>query len=141
MYTLVETEIGTIASDWKVAPLESICEPPQYGYTASAQEEGDVRFLRITDITNSGVNWPSVPFCECPPELLGKYRLACGDIVFARIGATTGKSYLIKNPPPSVFASYLIRVRARSEIDPGFLSYFFRSHAYWRQVNAQKNAT
>jgi type I restriction enzyme S subunit len=39
-----------------------------------------------------------------------------------------------------VFASYLIRVRARSEIDPGFLSYFFRSDAYWRQVNAQKNA-
>jgi hypothetical protein len=35
------------------------------------------------------------PFCKCPPELLQKYRLACGDIVFARIGATTGKSYLV----------------------------------------------
>jgi type I restriction enzyme, S subunit len=140
MSALVETEIGTIASEWKVATLESICEPPQYGYTASAEEEGNVRFLRITDITDSGVNWTSVPFCECPPELVGKYRLACGDIVFARIGATTGKSYLIKNPPPSVFASYLIRVRAKAEIDAGFLSYFFRSDAYWRQVNAQKNA-
>jgi type I restriction enzyme S subunit len=139
MSTLVETEIGTIASDWKVAPLEAICEPPQYGYTASAEETGNVHFLRITDITDSGVNWPSVPFCDCPTELLGKYRLACGDIVFARIGATTGKSYLIKNPPPAVFASYLIRLRAKFEIDPGFLSHFFRSDAYWHQVNA-KNA-
>jgi type I restriction enzyme, S subunit len=69
-----------------------------------------------------------------------KYRLASGDIVFARIGATTGKSYLITEPPPSVFASYLIRVRARCGIDPAFLSKFFHSDAYWRQVNAQKNA-
>lgn len=140
MDTLVETEIGTIAPDWKVAPLEYICEPPEYGYTASAETKGNVRFLRITDITDSGVNWLTVPFCECPPDVLGKYRLACGDIVFARIGATTGKSYLITNPPPSVFASYLIRVRAKCEIDPTFLSQFFRSDAYWRQVNAQKNA-
>jgi type I restriction enzyme S subunit len=140
MSALVKTEIGTIAPEWKVASLESICEPPQYGYTASAQEEGNIRFLRITDITDSGVNWPTVPFCECPPEVVGKYWLACGDIVFARIGATTGKSYLIKNPPPAVFASYLIRVRTKSEVDPGFLSDFFRSDAYWRQVDAQKNA-
>jgi type I restriction enzyme S subunit len=140
MSVLTETEIGTIAPDWKVEPLERVCEPPQYGYTASAEDKGNVRFLRITDITESGVEWPTVPFCECPAELLNKYRLASGDIVFARIGATTGKSYLITNPPPSVFASYLIRVRAKKEIDPSFLSQFFRSVAYWRQVDAQKNA-
>jgi type I restriction enzyme S subunit len=140
MTALIETEIGTIAPGWKVAPLNEVCEPPQYGYTASAEEKGNVRFLRITDITDSGVKWPTVPFCECPPELLDKYRLASGDIVFARIGATTGKSYLIMNPPPSVFASYLIRVRAKPTLDPAFLSQFFRSAAYWRQIDAQKNA-
>ena len=136
----IPTEIGTIAADWRIAPLDAVCEPPQYGFTASAEAKGKVRFLRITDITDSGVKWPTVPFCECPEEELGKYRLASGDIVFARIGATTGKSYLITNPPPSVFASYLIRVRTKREIDPIFLSQFFRSDAYWRQVDAQKNA-
>ena len=140
MSALIETEIGTIAPDWKVEPLAKVCEPPQYGFTASAEEQGNVRFLRITDITDSGVKWPTVPFCECPTELLNKYLLASGDIVFARIGATTGKSHLITNPPPCVFASYLIRVRAKPEIDPAFLSQFFRSVAYWRQVDAQKNA-
>jgi type I restriction enzyme S subunit len=140
MIALLETEIGTIGPDWKVEPLARVCEPPQYGFTASAEEQGNVRFLRITDITDSGVKWPTVPFCECPAELLNKYLLASGDIVFARIGATTGKSYLISNPPPCVFASYLIRVRAKEEIDPVFLSQFFRSVAYWRQVDARKNA-
>ena len=136
----IPTEIGMIAADWRIAPLDAVCEPPQYGFTASAEAKGNVRFLRITDITDSGVKWPTVPFCECPEKELGKYRLAPGDIVFARIGATTGKSYLITNPPPSVFASYLIRVRAKPEIYPEFLSQFFRSDAYWRQVDAQKNA-
>jgi type I restriction enzyme S subunit len=140
MSALLETEIGTIGPDWKVEQLARVCEPPQYGFTASAEEQGNVRFLRITDITDSGVKWPTVPFCECPAELLNKYLLASGDIVFARIGATTGKSYLISNPPPCVFASYLIRVRAKEEIDPVFLSQFFRSVAYWRQVDAQKSA-
>ena len=140
MGTLVETEIGTIAPDWKVARLEEICESPQYGYTASAADEGTVRLLRITDITDSGIDWLTVPFCECPAEIVEKYLLACGDIVFARIGATTGKSLMITDPPPSVFASYLIRVRAKRDIDPRFLSQFFRSDAYWQQVNAQKNA-
>jgi type I restriction enzyme, S subunit len=140
MSTLVGTEIGTIAPEWRIAPLSEVCEPPQYGYTASAEEKGNVRFLRITDIRNSGVEWLNVPFCHCPTELLEKYRLASGDIVFARIGATTGKSYLIKDPPLSVFASYLIRVRAKPEIDPAFLSQFFRSPGYWCQVDAQKNA-
>jgi len=140
MDSLVETEIGTIAPQWRVAPLEDICESPQYGYTASAAEVGNVRFLRITDITAGGVNWSTVPFCECPEEVAARYRLACGDVVFARIGATTGKSFLITNPPPAIFASYLIRVRAKRDIDAIFLSQFFRSDAYWRQVNEQKNA-
>jgi type I restriction enzyme, S subunit len=140
MSSQVETETSVLPNGWTEETLEKLCEPPQYGYTASASESGNVRFLRITDITDSGVNWQTVPFCECPLELLEKYRLTSGDIVFARIGATTGKSYLISDPPPSVFASYLIRVRAKEKIDPPFLSNFFRSESYWRQINAQKNA-
>ena len=139
MSSLIETEIGTISADWRVCTLEEVCEPPQYGYTASAEEKGSVRFLRITDITELGVNWGTVPFCNCPEKDLSKYHLAYGDIVFARIGATTGKSYLITDPPPSVFASYLIRVRPKKEIDSTYLSHFFRSKAYWQQIDSQKD--
>jgi hypothetical protein len=122
MTQLIDTDIGTIASDWKVLTLKEMCEHPQYGYTASAEDTGNARFLRITDITDSGVKWETVPFCECPEDSIERYLLKSGDIVFARIGATTGKSYLITDPPRSVFASYLIRVRCKEGIDPDFLS-------------------
>ena len=39
------------------------------------------------------------------------FKVEKGDLVFARTGATTGKSFLINNCPPAVYASYLIRVQ------------------------------
>ena len=83
-----------------------------YGYTESASaEKVGPHFLRITDIQDNGVDWDTVPYCPIDASDLPKYRLTDGDIVFARTGATTGKSYLVSNPPESVFASYLIRVQ------------------------------
>jgi len=135
-----QTEIGPIACDWELTDLATIAEPPQYGFTATASETGNTRFLRITDIEDWRINWSSVPYCTCPEEKLEKYLLRSGDIVFARIGATTGKSTLVTNPPNAVFASYLIRVRTKARINACFLSHFFQSHGYWRQIEANKNA-
>ncbi|NAS88740.1 hypothetical protein C4E24_03230 [ANME-1 cluster archaeon AG-394-G21] len=131
-----ETEIGLVPESWEVVNLIAVCEKPQYGFTDSASKEGNAQFLRITDITEFGVKWNEVPYCNCPDYK--KYELKNGDIVFARIGATTGKSYLIKNPPKSVYASYLIRVRCRDEILPEFLINYFETEQYWSQINARK---
>ena len=131
-----ETEIGLVPESWDVVNLIAVCEKPQYGFTDSASKEGNAQFLRITDITEFGVKWNEVPYCNCPDYK--KYKLKNGDIVFARIGATTGKSYLIKNPPKSVYASYLIRVRCRDEILPEFLITYFETEQYWSQINARK---
>lgn len=138
---LQETEIGTISPDWKVVPLSEVAENPQYGLTAKAAKSGDVQFLRITDITSRGVNWETVPFCSASINKIDPCRLKPGDIVFARIGATTGKSYLISDPPEAVFASYLIRVRAGEKLDPSFLIHYFQSAGYWKQVDANKHAS
>jgi len=138
---LRETEIGTIAPDWKVVPLSEVAENPQYGLTAKAAKSGNVQFLRITDITSRGVNWETVPFCSASKKKIDPCRLKSGDIVFARIGATTGKSYLISDPPDAVFASYLIRVRAGDKLDPSFLIHYFQSGGYWKQVDANKHAS
>lgn len=131
-----QTEIGLVPESWEVVELGEICEKPQYGFTDSASAHGNARFLRITDITEFGVNWDGVPFCNCADFL--KYELKNGDIVFARIGATTGKSYLINNPPKSVYASYLIRIRCKEEILPEFLIYYFASEKYWKQIDSTK---
>jgi type I restriction enzyme S subunit len=97
--------------------------------------------LRITDIDLSSgkVNWLNVPYCKINDKNLEKYKLKKGDIVFARIGATTGKTSLIKNPPDSVFASYLIRYVCNHDlICPDYLFYFTQTNRYWMQVQKGK---
>ena len=118
--------------------LNDLSQSIMYGHTASAIKEcSGVKFLRITDIQKGAVNWDSVPYCECSNKVIEKYSLQKGDIVFARTGATTGKSYLIKSSPEkTIFASYLIRVRPNDKVDPKFLARFFETPNYWNQIQA-----
>ena len=120
---------------WHLKGVAEISEKPQYGYTQSAQDEPiGPKFLRITDIQDRQVNWETVPFCFCDEKELKKYRLEPGDIVFARSGATTGKTFLVEECPEAVFASYLIRLKVREGIVPAYVYWFFQSPYYWRQV-------
>ncbi|MBX3350100.1 MAG: restriction endonuclease subunit S [Nitrospira sp.] len=107
-----------------------------YGYTENASNESiGPRFLRITDIQDDRVDWGSVPYCRIEALELPKYRLTNGDIVFARTGATTGKSFLVKDPPEAVFASYLIRLRLLDKkLLPEFVSLFFQTSGYWKSI-------
>src|SRR5262249_46472704 len=76
--------------------------------------------------------------CDIPEDDIPKYRLSRGDLVFARTGATTGKSFLIGECPEAVFVSYLIRVRASADVNPRYLSAYFQSSDYWRQIESGK---
>jgi type I restriction enzyme S subunit len=137
---LKKTEIGEIPEDWEVARLGDNIEKPQYGISISATDENTgTRLLRITDIQDEKVDWTLVPFCRCTKDEVEKYQLKEGDILVARIGATTGKSYFIKNVPQSVFGSYLIRIRAKASLDPNYLSYYFQTNIYWFQINLAKS--
>jgi len=110
----------------------------QYGYTESASSnEIGPKFLRITDIQNGSVNWENVPYCKIEDNELKKYLLKKGDIVFARTGATTGKSFLIQGEiPRAIFASYLIKVHINnSSLLPAFLYQYFQSDEYWRAIS------
>lgn len=122
--------------EWKTLPLGDLAESVDYGVTASASEQPvGPKFLRITDIQDGAVNWENVPWCECDTHSASEARLKTGDIVFARTGATTGKSFLIREcPMVAVFASYLIRVRLGDAADPRFVSHFFQTPQYWAQI-------
>lgn len=122
---------------WDGEVLESLADRIDYGVTASANSTPvGPKFLRITDIQNGMVNWVEVPYCQTSEEERRNSLLQDGDIVFARTGATTGKSFLIRKcPPNAVFASYLIRVRPNDKIDPVYLSGYFQSKAYWIQIS------
>ncbi|HQT90257.1 MAG TPA: restriction endonuclease subunit S, partial [Acidiphilium sp.] len=107
-----------------------------YGYTEKATfEEIGPKFLRITDIQEDGVDWDTVPTCPIGDADFKRHRLLDGDIVFARTGATTGKSYIIATPPPAVAASYLIRCRLnKSYMLPSYVALYFQSDQYWEHV-------
>lgn len=128
--------VAPLLNKWEVRRLEELSSAIQYGYTAKATTERlGPKLLRITDIQNDAVDWDEVPFCEISAKEIGKYRLEKNDLLFARTGATVGKSYLIPGSiPESVFASYLIRVRLLEDVCPKYVAYFFRSGDYWRQI-------
>jgi type I restriction enzyme S subunit len=121
---------------WTLSSVDQVAHTIQYGYTASAKKEPvGPKFLRISDIQNGQVDWDDVPYCAIPGDQIQKFLLKHGDIVFARTGATTGKSFLIRTCPKTVFASYLIRVQPLPIIDPEFLYLFFQSDLYWKQIS------
>lgn len=92
--------------------------------------------LRITDIQDNNVIWDNVPFTNFDTSKAGQYILQNGDILFARTGATVGKSYLVQEVPlNSIYASYLIRIRTSNEIYPKYLKLFFESGYYWQQIS------
>ena len=122
---------------WKKAKLGDVAAI-NYGYTAKASvEEVGPKFLRITDIQNDAVDWSRVPHCPIDETDVKKYKLCDQDIVFARTGATTGKSYLVSDPPESVSASYLIRLRVQdAEVSARFISRYFQTREYWDSVTS-----
>ena len=120
--------------------LSHYLENTQYGYTTSSSENGQYRFLRITDIQEGKVNWGTVPYCDCnKPD---KYLLAKNDILIARTGGSTGKSFLIKESLNNAdFASYLIRLRIKEKVYPGFISLYLNSYLFWTQILELKSGS
>ena len=81
-----------------------------YGYTAKAQDKGDARFIRITDIGNNGfLNHEDAKYITLSDESK-KYLLEKGDLLVARTGATYGKTLIITSSEKSVYASFLIKI-------------------------------
>jgi type I restriction enzyme, S subunit len=124
----------------KLVSLSSLTEDPQYGYTASAAAEPvGPKLVRITDLQDGQIKWETVPYCDCPEPT--RYWLKAGDILFARTGATTGKTHLVESDADAVFASYLIRVRPRSGVSADYLYSFFQSDSYWSQIMDEKEGS
>jgi type I restriction enzyme S subunit len=97
------------------------------------------KLVRITDLKDGQIDWKFVPFCECAEAV--KYLLRNDDLLFARTGATTGKTHLVLDPEYAVFASYLIRLRPRVGVSAGYLHAYFQSDNYWSQISDEKEGS
>ncbi|HJQ31681.1 MAG TPA: restriction endonuclease subunit S [Pyrinomonadaceae bacterium] len=133
-----QTEVGVIPEDWEVVPLgECLSTRPSYGINAPAVPFSDRLpvYIRITDITSDGRFLPG-EVVSVDSALSGNYYLKDGDIIFARTGASVGKSYRY-NPKdgPLVYAGFLIRVQPNAQkLLPAFAAAYVTTGNYWRWV-------
>ena len=124
-----------IPNSWEWVTVGDVSSSILYGVSESAKAMGAYRLLRITDIQNNNVEWDNVPYTDFEKDKANQYLLDNGDIVFARTGATVGKSYLVRGVPSNaIYASYLIRIKTSKEVYPEYLKLFFESGYYWQQI-------
>ena len=124
-----------IPSSWEWTTINAISKSILYGVSESAKTNGKYRLLRITDIQNNNVQWDSVPYTDFDENKAKLYLLSDGDILFARTGATVGKSYLVQGlTEEAIYASYLIRVQTYDAVLPQYVKFYFESGYYWEQI-------
>ena len=107
----------------------------KYGYTASAADTGNARFVRITDIGEDGLLKSTSPKYVDIEEDNREYMLSEGDILVARTGATFGKTLLVRTDSPAIYASYLMRLCFdQKKVLNSFYWHYAKSAMYWEQA-------
>ena len=119
-------------SHWACAPLKYfLSENMTYGANESAESDNRAfpRYIRITDITDDG-ELRDESFKSLSPDKAKDYMLLPGDILFARSGATVGKTYLYRGGFDACYAGYLIRARCGEKLLPEFLFLYTQTSMY-----------
>ncbi len=127
--------------EWKTYRLEdlTIDGKGHYGIGAPAvdYDENKFTYLRITDINDDGsLNYSGLKSVDDPEA--SKYLLQEGDIVFARTGNSTGRSYYYEpSDGQFVFAGFLIKFSLDpTKVNPRFLKYYTHSKMYYEWVQS-----
>jgi type I restriction enzyme S subunit len=124
--------------EWEVKRLgDCLLSRPDYGINAPAVPFSDKlpSYIRITDISEHGRFCPD-PRVSVKAANTDQYFLHDGEVVFARTGASVGKSYLYESHGGQlVFAGFLIRVRPTPDLlVPAFLAAYATTKPYWNWV-------
>lgn len=121
--------------EWEKKRLEEICDPPKYGLNSAGIEfDGIHKYLRITDIDEITHTFSPTDITT-PSEFNDEYLLNKNDIVFARTGASTGKTYLYdSNDGDLYFAGFLIKFHVK-DANARFVFYQTLTHKYSKWVH------
>ena len=120
---------------WEEKKLGEISSYPKYGLNASGIDyDGEHKYLRITDIDEVTHTF-SPEEITTPSEFSDDYLLKENDIVFARTGASTGKTYLYNpNDGDLYFAGFLIKFHIK-DANARFVFYQTCTHEYEKWVH------
>jgi len=120
-----ELRFPGFTDNWKQLKLSNVAEKFEYGLNAAAKKyDGKYKYIRITDIDDDtrkfslkNLTSPDIDVDEAEA-----YILKQGDILFARTGASTGKSYIYEDKDGLVYyAGFLIRARIKEEYNANFI--------------------
>ena len=103
-----------------------------YGANEAAESDNKEwpRYIRITDIAENGSLREST-FKSLSPDKAENYLLQKGDVLFARSGATVGKTFLFEENISACFAGYLIKATPnKTKLNSRFLYFYTISNAY-----------
>ena len=113
------------ADAWEERKLGDLATSFEYGLNASAKEfDGIHKYIRITDIDDSSRKFDHESLTSPDIDLSSadNYKLQYGDILFARTGASVGKTYIYSDSDGLVYyAGFLIRARIKSGVDSNFI--------------------
>lgn len=131
--------LGNIPEHWEVKRIKDILKTPlKYGANEPAidDDKNNPRYIRITDFGENEILREDT-FKSVKYEIAKNYLLQNGDILFARSGATVGKSFQFKNYNGlACYAGYLIKATPNTKIiQSDFLSYYTKSISYdeWKK--------
>ena len=120
-----ELRFAGFADDWEQRKLGDLATSFEYGLNASAKSfDGTHKYIRITDIDDSSRKFNSQSLTSPDIDLSSadNHKLKNGDILFARTGASVGKSYIYADSDGLVYyAGFLIRARIKSGVDSNFV--------------------
>ena len=118
--------------EWEKTALGEVTTDINYGLNLPSKEfDGKTVYIRITDIDESSRSLISSGFTSPDGELKDNLKVAKNDILIARTGASTGKSFIFDNYNfETYFAGFLIRFRPKTEYDPHFLYYNLNTNSY-----------
>ena len=110
---------------WEQRKLGDLSSSFEYGLNAAAKEyDGENKYIRITDIDDDSREFKQEDITSPDTDLSSaeNYRLSEGDILFARTGASVGKSYIYKASDGLVYyAGFLIRARIKPKYNSEFV--------------------
>ena len=137
--------IGEIPRHWECIRLKNIVkEPLKYGANESAEDDNpnNPRYIRITDFGSNGF-LKADTFKSLPIDIAQNYLLEEGDLLFARSGATVGKTFLFKNYNGlACYAGYLIKASFdKQKINTTYIDFVTRSNYYenWKSSIFQQS--
>ena len=140
-----EIRFKGFTDDWEQRKLRDVAENFEYGLNVAAKEfDGVKKYIRITDIDDESRQFKQDDLTspDTDLEIADRYKLEKGDILFARTGASVGKSFIYRDSDGLVYyAGFLIRGKIKPNFDIEFIfqNTLTRNYENYIRITSQRS--